>query len=129
MKYFLFVIFPFLFFSCKPVATEEQTEQFELCKKKLLENKTAYIESGNSQSKKDSLSDYIKDLESNNLEQLISKFEVEPENVNLLVYSVCEKADRINTGPSVEEVLLKADSMMKFLDSLEKVDSMRQLHK
>lgn len=122
--FFLFFFSIFLF-SCKPIATEEQSLQYESCKKKLLGNKEAFIAQGLTSEKKDSLAMFLKDIESSNLEELISKFEVDPENVNLLVYSVCEKADRISQGSSIEETLLKADSMIKFLDSIEKADSLR----
>jgi hypothetical protein len=125
------IVFPFLIlfmFSCsKPKVSEEQRTQFDACKKELLDKKAEFIALGKTQAKQDSLREYISDLEHNNLDQLLDKYDVEEEQVVLFLYSVCQKAELVNSGPSVEETLLRADSMMEILDSIILEDSLRKM--
>jgi hypothetical protein len=126
------IIIPFLLllvFSCtpKPKVSEEQRGQFESCKATLIENKDAFIALGKTQEKRDSLKTYIADLEQNNLDQLLEKYEVEEEQVVVFIYSVCQKAGMANKGPSVEESLNTADSMIKVLDSIILKDSLKNV--
>lgn len=98
MKY----IIPVLLFlsSCamKPDVTEEQIAQYESCKKTLLENRSAFISRGTSEAKQDSLKDYIADIEKHNFIDLLQKYEVPQEQVAVFLFSICEKAERIERG-------------------------------
>ncbi|MDQ3109976.1 MAG: hypothetical protein M3R17_08785 [Bacteroidota bacterium] len=125
MKKILFPLFFFLIYSCTPgpEVTEEQRLHFEECRKLLLGHKEAFISSGNTAGKKDSLRDYISDLEKNTLDQLLEKYEVPQEQLVGFLYSVCEKADRYYEGPSMEDVILSADSLRRMMDSMIRADS------
>ncbi len=130
MKKVLIFSIPFFMFSCatKPKVAQEQREAFEYCKKTLVENKLAFIAQGKTPEKKDSLAQYIEDLEKNSLEQLLEKYDVEEDQVIPFVYSVCQNADAVQAGPSVEETMKNADSMMKVLDSIIVADSLKKLN-
>ena len=125
--------FPFLallfLFSCtpKPDVTPEQIEQYDYCKKILVENKATFIATGATKGRQDSLADYIADIEKNNFSDLLQKYEVEQEQVVLFLFSICENADAVNQGPSVEQTMETADSMLQALDSIIKADSLRKL--
>ena len=127
-------LFPFilllLFASCvKPKVTPEERQQFEDCRKLLLENKDNFIASGTTPEQKDSLAAYVKDFQENNLDQLIEKYGVEQEDIVPFIYSVCEKAENSNETKTEENALLKADSMIKVLDTIIAEDSLRHLKK
>jgi hypothetical protein len=128
MQKIIVLFFITLLFSCmpKPEVSEQQRSQFEDCQKRLLNNKEAFIASGRTEAKKDSLREYITVLEQNNLDQLLEKYEVQQEELILFLYSVCEKADRFYDGPSMQDVLLSADSLQKELDSMIKADTIRK---
>ncbi|CAN5424444.1 hypothetical protein BH09BAC5_BH09BAC5_22350 [soil metagenome] len=124
-------VFAGQFCSCttKPVISDELNMQYESCRKVILDNQIDFIGSANTQERKDSLTAYVEDLKQNNLAQLIQKYEVEQEEYNMLVYSVCEKAEALKPGPSVEQTMKTADSMMRALDSIMVQDSLNQLKK
>jgi hypothetical protein len=125
--------FPFLallfLFSCtpKPDVTPDQIAQYDQCKKVLVENKAAFIASGESKERQDSLADYIADIEKNSFPDLLQKYEVPQEQVVLFLFSICQNADAIGQGPSVEETMQLTDSMIRVLDAAIKEDSMKRL--
>lgn len=127
MKQFLLFSFTLLLFSCTPKTkvTTEQTAQYEYCKKILVDNKAAFIALGKTDSKRDSLKEYIADIEKNNLDQLLEKYEVEEEQVVLFLFSICEKAEKVDNGPTILETMQSADSLIKALDSLILADSLK----
>ena len=129
MRNFIFLFLCLLLFSCTPKTkvTAEQTAQYEYCKKTLVDNKAAFIALGKTESKRDSLKDYIADVEQNNLDQLLEKYEVEEEQVVLFLFSICEKADKVDNGPTILETMQSADSLIKALDSLILEDSLKNL--
>lgn len=127
MKRILFFSFPLFLFSCamKPKVSEEQIAQYDYCKQILLENKDAFIAKGKTPEKRDSLKSYIDDIEKNDLPGLLEKYEVEEEQVALVLLSICQKADEIDKVPSMQETLQSADSMLRAMDSIIRLDSAR----
>jgi hypothetical protein len=126
-------VLPFLallfLFSCtpKPDVTPDQIAQYDQCKKVLVENKAAFIASGDSKERQDSLADYIADIEKNSFPDLLQKYEVPQEQVVLFLFSICQNADALNQGPSIEETMQVTDSMIRVLDAAIKEDSMKRL--
>ena len=123
---FLAILF---LFSCtpKPDVTPEQIAQYDQCKKVLVEHKAAFIATGATKERQDSLADYIADIEKNSFPDLLQKYEVEQEQVVLFLFSICQNADAINQGPSVEETMQVTDSLIRVLDSAIREDSLRKL--
>ena len=127
MKRIFLLFFMALILSCmpKPEVSDSQRNQFEDCKKRLLAHKEEFIASGKTESSRDSLREYISDLEQNNLDGLLEKYEVPQEQLIVFLYSVCQKADHYD-GPSMRDVLLSADSLGRVLDSLARMDTVRK---
>ncbi len=124
MKKLLILFLPIFLFSCAPKATKEQSDQFDSCKKTILDNKKLFLEGAKSKENEDSLKEYIDDLEKCNLDQLVTKYDVEPEQVNVLVYSVCVKAEGVKNLKLIEDELLRTDSAIKEIDSRSILDSL-----
>lgn len=127
MKPILFFSFSLFLFSCamKPEVTEEQIAQYNYCKQILLENKTAFIAKGTTAEKRDSLKSYLDAIEKNDFPALLEKYEVEQEQVMLVLLSICEKANAIDNVPSMQETMESADSMLRAMDSIIRGDSVR----
>lgn len=124
MKKLLILALPILLFSCAPKTTKEQNEAYDQCKKTILENQKLFLVAATTKEKEDSLKQYIDDLQKCNLDQLVNKYEVPPEEVNVLVYSVCTKADGVKNLKIIENELLKTDSLLKDIDSRSILDSL-----
>lgn len=124
MKATLFFFFAILLFSCTPKATQEQNDQFNSCKKNILDNKKSYLSGATSKENGDSLKEYLELLENCNLDQLVDKLEVAPEDINTLIYSVCVKADNVKAVKIIEDELLRTDSLIKDIDSRSYLDSL-----
>lgn len=129
MMKILFPVSLLFLFSCtpKPDVTPEQVEQYNQCKKILVDNKADFIAAGETQERKDSLADYIADIEKNSLPELLQKYEVEQEQVVLFLFSICQNANAVDQTPSVEETMQVTDSMLRVVDSMIKEDSLRKL--
>jgi hypothetical protein len=128
-RVFPFIVLALLASCVKPKITPEERQQFEDCKKLLLENKDNFIASGTTPEQKDSLATYVKDFQENNLDQLIEKYGVEQEDIIPFIYSVCEKAEKSAETRDEENALMKTDSMIKVLDTIIAKDSLRHLKK
>jgi hypothetical protein len=96
MKKLIPLLIVFLF-SCtpKPEVPDSLRASYEECKTKLVTNKATFINLGETEAKRDSLRNYIADLENNSLDQLLEKYDVTEEEVPTFVYSVCEKSTRL----------------------------------
>jgi hypothetical protein len=92
-----------------------------------MENKEVFIASGKTQSRQDSLKDYLADIEKYKFDELLQKYEVGDEQVVLFLFSICQNAERVNRTPSILETLQSADSVMKMLDSMIIADSLKNL--
>ena len=125
MKKIFLLAFPFFLFSCAPKATSEQQEAYNACKKTILDNEELFLATASSKEKKDSLKDYVADLKACNLDQLIEKLDVEPEQINILVYSVCFKAESVKNIQSIQNELLSTDSLINALDKATGLDSVK----
>ncbi|MCX6310875.1 MAG: hypothetical protein NT084_04485 [Bacteroidetes bacterium] len=124
MKKLLILFLPILFFSCAPKTTKEQNEAYNSCKKIILDNQKLFLENAATKEKEDSLKQYVEDLQKCNLDQLINKYDVDPAEVNVLVYSVCTKAEGVKSLKIIENEILRTDSVLKALDSKTLLDSL-----
>jgi hypothetical protein len=113
MSKLLILLLPIFLFSCAPKTTQEQNDAYNSCKKTILDNKRIFLAGSTTKEKEDSLKQYLDDLEKCNLDQLVSKYDVEPEEVNVLVYSVCTKAEGVKSTKVIEDELIKTDSLIK----------------
>ncbi|HET6992325.1 MAG TPA: hypothetical protein VFJ43_13415 [Bacteroidia bacterium] len=116
MKKLLILLSPVFLFACKSPVTKEQSDAYDSCKKIILDNQKLFLAGATTKEKEDSLKEYLNDLEKCNLDQLVDKYDVEPEQVNVLIYSVCEKAQGVKNLKTVEDELLKTDSLIKSID-------------
>ena len=116
MKQIIF-FFPLVFlFSCHH-PTPELSAQYDKCKKIIIDHKDDFIAHGDTQSKKDSLYNYVKDLQDNNLEQLLSKYDVGPDDEQAFVNSVCGNAQVLDYDRLMDVLgapdSIKSDSVKK----------------
>ena len=103
MKHILFILIFLSSCAVKPEVTQEQLAQYDYCKKKLLENKEAFIAIGGTKEKQDSLKDYLDQIEKHSLPELLQEYDIEQEQVVIFLYSICQKAELIQENSAVDE--------------------------
>lgn len=116
MKQIIFFTLLIFIFSCHH-PTPELSAQYDKCKKIIIDHQDDFINHGETQGKKDSLYNYVKDLKENNLEQLLSKYDVGPDEEQEFVNSVCGNSQVLDYD-RLMDMLGAPDSVKK--DSVKK---------
>jgi hypothetical protein len=118
MKQVLLFSLTLFLFSCHH-PTPELSAQYDKCKQIIIDHQLDFVNHGDTQSKKDSLMQYVQDLKDNNLEKLLSKYDVGPEDEQTFVNSVCANAQVLDYD-RLMDALSPADSSGTKTDSVGK---------
>lgn len=119
MKKILVVPMDLTFLSCSLESTQEQNEAYNACRETIIDNKVTFLDLANSEAGRDSAQDYYDKIEKNNLDELISDLDIEQEQVNILIYSVCAQAEKLKSIEVIKKELLRTDSLLKDIESKE----------